>query len=70
MKRQRNIQQVKEHDKCTTNETKEEEIGNLPENEFRIMIGKMIQNLVNKIELQIYSLETGIEKMSKCITKT
>ena len=49
MKRQRNIQQVKEHDKCTTNETKEEEIGSLPENEFRIMIGKMIQNLVNKI---------------------
>ena len=43
MKRQKNIQQVKEHDKCTTNETKEEEIGNLPENEFRIMIGKMIQ---------------------------
>ena len=69
MKRQKNIQQVKEHDKCTTNETKEEEIGNLPENEFRIMIGKMIQNLVNKIELQIYSLETRIEKMRKMFNK-
>ena len=70
MKRQRNIQQKTEHDKCPTNQTKEEEIGSLPENEFRIMIGKMIQNLVNKIELQIYSLKTRIEKMSKYITRT
>ena len=31
MKRQRNIQQVKEHDKCPPNQRKEEEIGNLPE---------------------------------------
>ena len=31
MKRQRNTQQVKEHDKCPPNQTKEEEIGNLPE---------------------------------------
>ena len=31
MKRQRNIQQVKEQDKCPPNQTKEEEIGNLPE---------------------------------------
>ena len=28
---QRNIQQVKEHDKCLSNQTKEEEIGSLPE---------------------------------------
>ena len=31
MKRQRNIQQVKEHDKSPPNETKEEEIGSLSE---------------------------------------
>ena len=36
-----------------------EEIGNLPEKEFRIMIAKMIQNLKNKIEFQINSLETN-----------
>ena len=42
MKRQRNTQ-VKEHEKCPPNQTKEEEIGNLPEKEFRIMIIKMIQ---------------------------
>jgi len=47
MKRQRNIQLVKEHDKYPPNQTKEEEIGSLPEKEFR-MIVKMIQNLENK----------------------
>ena len=57
MKRQRNTQQVKEHDKCSPNQIKEEEIGSLPEKEFRIMIVKMIQNLENKMELQKNSLE-------------
>ena len=58
MKRQRNTQQGKEQEKCPPNQTKEEEIGNLPDKEFRIMIVKMIQNLENKMELQINSLET------------
>ena len=40
MKRQRNTQQVKEHDKFPPNQTKEEEIGSLPEKEFRILIVK------------------------------
>ena len=74
MKRQRNTQQVKKHEKCPPSKTKEE-IGNLSEKEFRIMIIKMIQNLENKIELQINNLETRIEKMQemfnkdKCLTK-
>ena len=55
-------QQVKEHDKCPPNQTKEEEIGSLPEKEFRIMIVKMIQNLENKMELQINRLETSIAR--------
>ena len=63
MKRQRNIQQAKEYDKCPPNETQVEEIGSLLEREFRIMIVKMIQNLENKMELQINSLETRIENM-------
>ena len=46
-----------------TKPNKKEEIGILPEKEFRIMIIKMIQNLENKMELQINSLETKIEKM-------
>ena len=49
MKRQGNTQNVKEHEICPTSQTKEEEIGNLPEKEFRIMIIKMIQNLENKV---------------------
>ena len=57
MKLQRITQHVKEQDKCPPNQIKEEEIGNLPEKEFRIMIVKMIQNLENKMELQINSLE-------------
>ena len=70
MKRQRNTQQVKQHEKCPPNQTKEEEIGNLPEKEFRIMIIKMIQNLENKMELQINSLETKIEKMQEMFNTT
>ena len=49
MKRQRNTQQLKEHEKGPPSQTREEEIGNLPEKEFRIMIIKMIQNLENKM---------------------
>ena len=63
MKWQRNTQQVKKQDKCPPNQTKEEEIGNLSDKEFRIMIVNMIQTLENKMELQINSLETRIEKM-------
>ena len=69
MKRQRNTQQVKEQDKCPPNQTREEETGNLPEKEFRIMIVKMIQNLENKMELKINSLETRIEKMQEMFNK-
>ena len=69
MKRQRNTQQVKEQDKCPPSQTKEEERGNLPDKEFRIMIVKMIQNLENKMELQINSLETRIEKMQEKFNK-
>ena len=68
MKRQRNIQQVKELDKCPPNQTKEE-IGSLPEKEFRVMIVKMIQNLENKMGLQINNLETRIEKMQEMFNK-
>ena len=69
MKRQRNIQQVKEHDKSSPNHTKEEEIGSLTEKEFKIMIIKMLQNFENEMELQINSLETRIEKMQERFNK-
>ena len=50
MRRQRNTQQVKEQGKNPPDLTNEEEIGSLPEKEFRIMIVKMIQNLGNRME--------------------
>ena len=69
MKRQRNTQQVKEQDKCPPNQTKEEEIGSLPDRQFQIKIVKMIQNLENKMGLQINSLEKRIEKMQERFIK-
>ena len=50
MKRQRNTTQMKEQTRNTEVQMNEEEIGQLPEKEFRIMIVKMIKNLGNKME--------------------
>ena len=69
MKRKRNTQQGKGQDECPPNQTKEVEIGNLPDKEFQILIVKMIQNLEIKMESQINSLETKIEKMQERFKK-
>ena len=69
MKRQRNTQQIKKQAKCPPTQPKEEEIGNLPDKEFQILIVKLIQNLETKMESQINSLETRIEKMLERINK-
>ena len=45
MKRQKIMLQRKEQGKNLQDQINEEEIGNLPEKEFRVMIVKMIQNL-------------------------
>ena len=41
---------MKEQSKNPPEQTNEEEIGSLPEREFRVMIVKMIQNLGNRME--------------------
>ena len=41
---------MKEQGKNPLDQTYEEEIGSLPEKEFRVMIGEMIQNLGNRME--------------------
>ena len=41
---------MKEQDKNLQDQINEDEIGNLPEKEFRVMIVKMIQNLRNRME--------------------
>ena len=50
MRRQRNIQQLKEQGKDPPDQTNEEETGSLPEKEFRVVRVKMIQNLGNSME--------------------
>jgi len=69
MKRQGNIQQVLECDKFPQSLTKKKEIESLPKKEFRIMRVKIIQNLENKIELQINRLKTRIKKMQEMFNK-
>ena len=50
-------------------QTKEEETESLPEKEFWITIVKMIQNLGEKMELQINRLETRIKKIQEMFNK-
>ena len=50
MKRNRIMSQMKEQDKSPEKQLNKVEIGNLPEKEFRIMIVKMIQDLVTRME--------------------
>ena len=42
--------------------TNEEEIGSLPEKEFRVMIVKMIQNLGNRMEARIEKIQEMFNK--------
>ena len=63
MKRQRNTTQMKEQTKNTEAQINEEEIGKLPEKEFRIMIVKMINNLENKMEKMQESINKDLEEL-------
>ena len=44
------MQQMKQQGKNPPDQTNEEEIGSIPEKEFRVMVVKMIQNLGNRME--------------------
>ena len=68
MKRQRNTAQMKEKTRNTQVQINEEEIGKLPEKEFRIMIVKMIQNLENKMQKMQESINKDLEELKN--TKT
>ena len=50
---------MKEQDKNPPDQTNEEEIGSLPEKEFRVMIVETVQNLGNRME-----------KYKKCLRRT
>ena len=67
---QKNTEHAKEQEKYPPNQTKEEKIGNLPEKEFRIMIGKMIQNLKIKWSYRQIAWRQGSKRCKKCLTRT
>ena len=70
MKRQRNTAQIKEQTRNTEVQINEEEIGKLPEKEFRIMIVKMIKNLENKMEKMQESINKDLEELKNKDTET
>ena len=65
MRRQRNTQHMKQQGKNPADLTNEEEIGSLPEKEFRIMTVKMIQNLGNRLEKIQEPFNTDLEEMKR-----
>ena len=63
MKRQRNNKQMKEQTRDTEVQVNEEDIGKLPEKEFRIMVVKMIKNFENKMEKIKESIKKDLEEL-------
>jgi len=63
MKRQGNTAQIKEQTRNTEIQINEEEIGKPPEEEFRIMIVKMIKNLESKMEKMQESINKDVESL-------
>ena len=70
MKRQRNTTKMKEQTRNTEVQINEEQIGKLPEKEFRIMIVKMIKNLENKMEKMQELLNKDLEELKNKFTET
>ena len=70
MKMQRNTTQMKEQTRNTEVWISEEEIGKLPEKEFRIMIVKMIKNLEDKMEKMHESINKDLEEVKNKHTET
>ena len=54
---------MKEQTRNTEAQINEEEIGKLPEKEFRIIIAKMIKNLESKMEKVQESINKDLEKL-------
>ena len=70
MKRQRNTTQMKEQTRNTEVQINEEEIGKLPEKEFRIMIVKMVKNLEKKMEKMQESINKDLKELKNKHTET
>ena len=53
---------MKEQGKILQDQINEEEIANLPEKEFRVMIVKMIQNFGKRMQAQIEKIQEMFKK--------
>ena len=69
MKRQRNTIHMKEQARNTEVQINEEEIGKLPEKQFRMII-QMIKNLENKMEKIQESINKHLEKIKNIQRQT
>ena len=65
MKRERNATQMKEQTRNTDVQINKEEIGKLPEKEFRMLRVKMIKNLENKREKMQESNNKDLERIKE-----
>ena len=70
MKRQRSTTQMKEQIRNTEVQINEEEIGKLPEKEFRITTVKMIKNLGNIMEKMQEPTNKDLEELKNKHTET
>ena len=70
MKRQRNTINMQEQTQNTKVQINQEEIGKLPEKDFRIMIVKMIKNLENKMEKMQESINKDLKELKNKHTET
>ena len=68
MRRQRKTQQVKEQGKNPPDQTNDEEIGSLPEKEFRVVTAKMIQNLGHRMEKIKEMINKDLEELKSIQT--
>ena len=64
------MQQMKEQGKNPPDQTNEEEIGSLPEKEFRVMMVKMTQNLGNRMEKIQETFNKDLEELKSKQTMT
>ena len=69
MKMRRNTIQMKEQTRNTEVQRNEEEIGKLPEKEFRIMKVKIIKNLENRIEKMQESINKNLKELKNKYTE-
>ena len=72
MERQRNTTHMEEKDRNSQDQINTEEIGNLPEREFTIMIVKMFQILETKMEKMqeaFYTVNTITKDIEERISK-